>query len=105
MRELFKTGRLSLAVGLSILSLCLVLGWLLLRKLDASPVSHILQESFLIFGWVAIWKPSDIFLYAWPPIARRRALFRRLAAADVALDSDVPWLSRSSKEEKDVKAM
>ncbi|MDA9401913.1 hypothetical protein XH79_24750 [Bradyrhizobium sp. CCBAU 45389] len=105
MRELFKTGRLSLAVGLSILSLCLVLGWLVSLKLDENPVSRILQESFLIFGWVAIWKPSDIFLYAWPPIARRRALFRRLAAADVVLDSDVPWRSRSSKEEKDVEAM
>ncbi|MGY8631612.1 hypothetical protein RAD15_03820 [Bradyrhizobium sp. 14AA] len=105
MQELFKSGRFSLAVGLSILSLGLVLGWLLLRKLDGSPVSQILKESFLIFGWVAIWKPSDIFLYEWPPIARRRALFRRLAAADVALDSDVPWFSSPSKEEKDVDAM
>ena len=89
MRELFKTGRLSLAIGLSILSLCLVLGWLLLRKLGESPVSQILKESFLIFGWVAIWKPSDIFLYEWPPIARRRKLFRRLSSANVVLDSEL----------------
>ncbi|OAF16526.1 hypothetical protein [Bradyrhizobium neotropicale] len=105
MRELFRNGRFSLAVGLSILSLCLVLGWLLLRKMDESPVSRILQESFLIFGWVAIWKPSDIFLYEWPPMARRRALFRRLAAADVNLDSDTPWDPSSLKEKKDVNAM
>ena len=90
MQELFKTGRLSLAIGLSILSLCLVLGWLLLRKLGESPVSQILKESFLIFGWVAIWKPSDIFLYEWPPIARRRTLFRRLSSANVVLDSELP---------------
>ncbi|WP_063614287.1 hypothetical protein [Bradyrhizobium sp. Cp5.3] len=105
MRDLFRNGRFSLAVGLSILSLCLVLGWLLLRKMDESPVSWILQESFLIFGWVAIWKPSDIFLYEWPPMARRRALFRRLAAADVNLDSDTPWDLSSLKEKKDVNAM
>lgn len=92
MRELFKTGRLSLAIGISILSLCLLLGWLLLRKLGESPVSQILKESFLIFGWVAIWKPSDIFLYEWPPIARRRKLFRRLSSAKVVLDNEFPCI-------------
>jgi hypothetical protein len=44
----------------------------------------------VIIGWVAIWKPADIFLFEWPPIARRRALFRRLAAASVTLVGDGP---------------
>ena len=64
--------------------------------------AQILKESFLIFGWVAIWKPSDIFLYEWPPIARRRKLFRRLSAANVVLDSEVTLHSRSAKEENNV---
>ena len=35
------------------------------------------------FGWVANWKPIEIFLYDWWPLARRRDLYRRLAAARV----------------------
>jgi hypothetical protein len=86
MQELFKTGRLSLVIGVTVLSVCLLLGWLFAQKISEGPLSRILGESFLIFGWVAIWKPSEIFLYAWPPLARRRKLFRRLAAATVILN-------------------
>lgn len=84
--ELFKTGRLSLVVGVAILSVCLLLGWLFVERMKEGPFSQILSESFLILGWVAIWKPSEIFLYAWPPVAARRKLFRRLSEANVLLD-------------------
>jgi len=86
MAELFKTGRLSLVVGLAILSVCLLLGWLFVQRMNEGPLSQILTKSFLILGWVAIWKPSEIFLYAWPPIAARGKLFRRLSEATVVLD-------------------
>jgi hypothetical protein len=88
MRELFKTGRLSLVIGVTVLSACLLLGWLFAQKITEGPLSRILSESFLIFGWVAIWKPSEIFLYAWPPLARRRKLFRRLSQATIVLDAE-----------------
>ena len=42
-----------------------------------------MQESFLILGWVANWRPLEILLYDWWPIARRRDLYRRLSAAVV----------------------
>jgi hypothetical protein len=89
LRELFRIGRQALLVGLSILSICLVLSWWLAARADNGPVTRIVQESFIILGWVAIWKPSDIFLYGWPPLARRRKLFRRLANANVTVTSDV----------------
>jgi hypothetical protein len=85
MRELFKTGRLSLLVGFVILSICLLLGLFFAQKLGEGPLPDILRETFLILGWVAIWKPSDIFLYAWPPLAWRRTLLRRLAQAGVQI--------------------
>ncbi|MGZ5872156.1 MAG: hypothetical protein ACXWKP_08595 [Bradyrhizobium sp.] len=86
MRELFRTGRLSLLVGFVILSICLLLGLFFAQNLGEGPLPEILRETFLILGWVAIWKPSDIFLYAWPPIAWRRALLRRLASANVIVE-------------------
>ncbi len=85
LKQLFKTGRLSLVVGVIVLSSCLLIG-LLASRMDEGPLSEILRESFLIFGWVAIWKPSEIFLYEWPPIVRRRKLFDRLSRARVLIE-------------------
>jgi len=90
MRELFKTGRLAALVALIVLSFCLVFAWFIGSTLKEGPFTQILQESFVIFGWVAIWKPSDIFLYSWPPLARRRKLLRRLAEATVTVDGEAP---------------
>ena len=90
MRELFKTGRFSLVVAVGVLSFCLLLAWGIGLRLKEGHVSHILQESFVIIGWVAIWHPSNIFLYSWPPLARRRKLFRRLSEAIVTVDGDAP---------------
>jgi hypothetical protein len=90
MRELFKTGRLALLVALIVLSICLLFAWVIGLTLKEGPFAQILQESFVIFGWVAIWHPSNIFLYSWPPLARRRKLLPRLAQATVTVDGDAP---------------
>jgi hypothetical protein len=45
----------------------------------------LLRQSFLILGWVANWRPLEIFLYDWWPLARRRDLYRRLSAAVVEI--------------------
>jgi hypothetical protein len=42
-----------------------------------------IEESFLILGWVANWRPLEIFLYDWWPITRRRDLYQRLSKAIV----------------------
>jgi hypothetical protein len=89
-RELFKTGRLALAIGVIVLASCVLLGWHFAQRVAEGPLAHIFSESFLIFGWVAIWKPSEIFLYAWPPLVRRRKLLRRLSEANVVLEFDAP---------------
>ena len=47
--------------------------------------TQVVEESLLTFGWVANWRPIEIFLYEWWPIVRRRNLYRRLAAAEVDL--------------------
>ena len=85
MRELFKTGRLALVVGLTVLSVSLLISWFFTQNNDDGPLFGILSEGFVIFGWVAIWRPSEIFLYSWYPIWRRRKLLGRLAEARVTV--------------------
>jgi hypothetical protein len=83
LKELFRLGRRALGVGLSVLSLCLVAGHLITTYISAGPVGLFFQEGLLIFGWVANWRPAEIFLYDWIPLKRRCDLYRRLAAARV----------------------
>jgi hypothetical protein len=49
---------------------------------------QIVQEGLIIVGWVANWRPIEIFLYDWWPIVRRRRLYRRLASATVEVRRD-----------------
>ena len=84
-RELYRLGRRALAVGLSVLAICLLAGHVITTYLSDGPLGLLLQEGLLIFGWVANWRPAEIFLYDWMPLARRRDLYRRLAAARVEI--------------------
>lgn len=83
LNELFRIGRRSLAIGVPILVACLLSAHLLAGFLADAQFKKILEESLLILGWVANWRPLEIFLYDWWPIARRRDLYRRLSAAAV----------------------
>jgi hypothetical protein len=81
LRQILHRGRVSLAIGLVFLIVCLV-GRQLMKPVDAGFL-HIVSEGLLILGWVAMWGPIEIFLYGWWPIARRRKLFEQLSRLEV----------------------
>ncbi|PDT76312.1 hypothetical protein [Bradyrhizobium sp. C9] len=83
LNELFRIGRRSLAIGVAILVACLLGSNLASGFLAEAPFKKMVEESFLILGWVANWRPLEIFLYDWWPIARRRDLYRRLSTATI----------------------
>lgn len=85
MRDLFRTGRASLGIGLLVLASCVALGQTVGNNLDAGYLGRFFDEGLIILGWVANWRPVDIFLYGWQPLVRRRNLYRRLAVAPVRL--------------------
>src|SRR5262249_46307805 len=85
LNELFRVGRKALAIGLAVLSFCVVLGQMAAASLTPHPIGRVIQEDLTIFGWVANWRPTEIFLYDWWPIVRRRNLYRRLSVAQVEL--------------------
>jgi hypothetical protein len=85
LNELFRVGRRALAIGLAVLSFCVVAVQTAAVSLTPHPIGRVIQESLMIFGWVANWRPIEIFLYDWWPIVRRRNLYRRLSLADVEL--------------------
>jgi hypothetical protein len=66
LRRLFREGRIALVIGL---------GFLL--------VAIVIQESLILMGWVALWRPIGIFLYDWWPIRAEARLLDRLGEMHV----------------------
>jgi hypothetical protein len=81
--ELLRTGRKALLIGFLTLSVCLFLAWYFTYHVTQRPMTRLIQESFVILGWVSMWNPIEIFLYKWLPLARRRRLFLRISSANV----------------------
>jgi hypothetical protein len=63
------------------------LGDLLESLLRGRPLAGVLRESILIGGWVAMWRPLEIFLYDWWPIRADVRLYERLSAMPVRVES------------------
>jgi hypothetical protein len=85
LRELFRIGRMSLLIGILVLGTCVAGTQYVGSLLGEGPLADVTRESLIIMGWVANWRPLEIFLYEWWPVARRRNLYRRLSAAKVEL--------------------
>ncbi|WP_237355902.1 hypothetical protein [Xanthobacter sp. YC-JY1] len=82
--ELFRVGRISLTIGIIVLALCLGIAGLIAEPRLES-LGSLAAEGLLILGWVALWRPMEIFLYDWWPIAGQRRLYQRLAMAGISV--------------------
>lgn len=82
LRLLFIEGRTSLLIGLGFLAMCL-LGADFLYPFSSHTFLRVLRESLVIGGWVAMWRPMQIFLYEWWPLVRRDKIYRNLGRASV----------------------
>lgn len=83
LRFLFRQGRMSLAIGLAFLAGCLLLRELLLGTEGA--LLQVIAESLLIAGWVAMWRPLDVFLYDWWPLRRMGQVYAKLSRVPVEI--------------------
>lgn len=85
LRRLFRVGRVSLVIGLAVLTIFLIAAQFVFRRTGGTGLSGVFRESLLIGGWVAMWRPLEVFLYDWWPIRAEARLFDRLAAMPVRL--------------------
>jgi hypothetical protein len=87
LRELFRIGWRSLAIGTTVLVVCLTASQLVSKLMPNPTTARIVEESFILVGWVANWRPIEIYLYDWWPIRRRLRLYRRIASAPVTVNA------------------
>ena len=86
LRELFRRGRISLAIALVFLGAAIAVGDAVASSLRDSHIAEIIREGLLICGWVAMWRPLEVFLYDWWPIRAEARLFDRLSVMPVRIE-------------------
>ena len=82
LKQLLKQGRASLLIGLTFVAVCLVAADFI-GKHGTGTAYTIARESLTIVGWVAMWRPLQIFLYDWWPLLRRIRVYKTLSQANV----------------------
>jgi hypothetical protein len=86
LRELFRRGRISLVIALAFLTASIAVGDAIAGFLGETRLSEIIREGFLIGGWVAMWRPLEVFLYDWWPIRAEGRLLQRLSTMPVRIE-------------------
>ena len=90
LRQLFRVGRTSMAIGLVFLAVSILAGNVAEDMLRHTRFAGVAAESLLIGGWVAMWRPLEVFLYDWWPIRAEARLFDRLSAMTVRVQPSRP---------------
>ena len=80
--QLMKDGRHSLLIGGLFLAACLTASQVLVGPASGTFLS-VARESLTIAGWVAMWRPMEIFLYEWWPLRRRWQVFEKMGRMKV----------------------
>jgi hypothetical protein len=83
LRQLFRRGRTSLVIGIVFLAALVGIGDVAAAALRGSRLGEVVREGLLIGGWVAMWRPIEIFLYDWWPIRAEARLYDRLGEMTV----------------------
>lgn len=84
LRDNFKMGRKTFALGILILIFFMTLS-VLSQRLNLGSFQELFHEGFMIIGWVALWRPVETLLYDWWPIVAERKNVRRLLAGPITL--------------------
>lgn len=97
LRQILRQGRISLIIGLLFLGVCISISKLITLFSD-STFASILTEGLSIVGWVAMWRPLEIFLYDWWPIHRTEQVFDKLSRIKIEIRTDETVTFGSTKK-------
>ena len=98
--QLLRRGRLSLGVGLLFLVGCLMLGHFVAPP-GTGTGTDIIREGLTIGGWVAMWRPLEIYLYDWWPLYGEKRWLERLAKIQVRIVDKTPRLTALENPESE----
>jgi hypothetical protein len=80
-KRIMKQARASLVIGLAFLGACFAASEAMTQL--AGGFASVAREGFIIAGWVAMWRPMEMFLYDWWPLRRLGRIFEKLSRVPV----------------------
>jgi len=89
LRKMFRTGRISLLIGVLFVGAAAVIGESVASLFAKARYATLVHESLVIGAWVALWRPMEIFLYDWWPVRAEARLYERLSRIRVRLNAGV----------------
>ena len=84
LRLLFRDGRIALLIGTAFLLVCILIRQAA-HSFGSGAAAEVVAEGMLIVGWVAMWRPLEIFLYDWWPLRRRARVLGKLSTVPVSV--------------------
>lgn len=85
LREHLRMAHRTTLLGLCFMAVCMLL-YNLIGVLD-NLLAQTLAEGLMVIGWVALWRPVEMYLYDWWPLRRESRLLERLSRMPVSLRS------------------
>lgn len=82
-RARFRFGRNSMIIGLSFLSIALVVRQLLISTITNNLLAALLTDALLIIGWAAMWEPVTVLLYELWPIIQKKKTYERISKMEI----------------------
>ncbi len=83
LRQLLKEGRIALGIGILFLGVCEMLAQMLPATQDTW--HGLLRQGLTIIGWVAMWRPLEIYLYRWWPVLSLEKRYLQLSQMEVEI--------------------
>jgi hypothetical protein len=76
-RSLLNEGKISLLLGFLFLIVCIGTGAVVSLAFH-NHLRAVVLEGLSIIGWVAMWRPIQIFLYDWWALYRKKKIFEKI---------------------------
>jgi hypothetical protein len=83
LKQLLHYGWISLIIATLFLGLCVTVAQTVDPELGR--FRPILREGLIILGWVAMWRPLDVYLYRWWPVHRLGRIYRGLSKMPIEI--------------------
>jgi hypothetical protein len=90
LKRVFQYGWRTLFIALGLLAVIFSLTEIAARFMPDNRIILFIRESFIILGWVVLWRPLELLLYDWYPVKMNINLYRRLEDSKVQVVINKP---------------
>ena len=84
-KRILQYGWRILFIALGLLAVIFSLTEIALHLMPDNGLVMFIRESFIILGWVALWRPLELLLYDWYPVKTNINLYYRLEHSNVQI--------------------